>query len=68
MSCAFMNETENLGDRSHEIEIMQADAWFAICALCKSLDTELGTTSEVWSGAISRTEECYGVWPVFKGS
>ncbi len=45
---ALMNETENLGVRSHEIEIMQADAWLAICALCKSLDTELETTSEVW--------------------
>jgi hypothetical protein len=53
----LMNETENLGVRSHEIEIMQADAWLAICALCKSLDTELETTSEVWSRAISRTEE-----------
>jgi hypothetical protein len=36
---------------------MQADAWLAIFALCKSLDTELETTSEVWSRAISRTEE-----------
>jgi hypothetical protein len=34
---------------------MQADAWLAIFALCKSLDTELETTSEVWSRAISRT-------------
>ena len=45
----LMNETENLGVRSNEIEIMQADA--------KSLDTELETTSEVWSRAISRTDE-----------
>jgi hypothetical protein len=52
-----MNETENLGVRSNEIEIMQADAWLEILALCKSLDTELETTSEVWSRAISRTEE-----------
>lgn len=43
----LMNETENLGVRSHEIEIMQANAWLAICALCKTLDTELETTSEV---------------------
>jgi hypothetical protein len=54
---SLMNETENLGVRSHEIEIMQADAWLAICALCKSLETELETASEVWSRAISRTEE-----------
>jgi hypothetical protein len=66
ISCALMNETENLGVRSHEIEIMQADAWFAICALCKSLDTELGTASEVWSRAISHTDECYSGWAVFK--
>ena len=26
----LMNETENLGVRSHEIEIMKADAWLAI--------------------------------------
>ncbi len=51
------NETENHGARSHELEIVQADAWLAICALSKSLDTELETTSEVWSRAISRTEE-----------
>jgi hypothetical protein len=57
ISRALMNETENLGVRSNEIEIMQADAWLAIFALCKSLDTELETTSEVWSRAISRTEE-----------
>jgi hypothetical protein len=49
--------TQNDGARSHEIEIAQADAWLAICALSKSLDTELETNSEVWSRAISRTEE-----------
>ena len=53
----LMNETENLGVRSHEIEMMQANAWLAICALCKTLDTDLETTFEVWSRAISRTEE-----------
>ena len=53
----LMNETEHLGVRSNEIEIMQADAWLAICALCKTLDTDLETTFEVWSRAISRTEE-----------
>ena len=57
ISRALMNETENLGVRSNGIEIMQADAWLEILALCKSLDTELETTSEVWSRAISRTEE-----------
>jgi hypothetical protein len=36
---------------------MQANAWLAICALCKTLDTDLETTFEVWSRAISRTEE-----------
>jgi hypothetical protein len=50
-------ETQNDGARSHEIEIAQADAWLAICALSKSLDTELETNAEVWSRAISRTEE-----------
>ena len=50
-------ETQNDGARSHEIEIAQADAWLAICALSKSLDTELETNSEVWSRAISRREE-----------
>jgi hypothetical protein len=50
-------ETQNDGARSHEIEIAQADAWLAICALSKSLDTELETNAEVWSRAISGTEE-----------
>jgi len=49
-------ETQNDGARSHEIEIAQADAWLAICALSKSLDTELETNAKVWSRAISRTE------------
>jgi hypothetical protein len=31
-------------------------------------DTELGTASEVWSRAISHTDECYSGWAVFKGS
>jgi hypothetical protein len=57
LASPLMNETENLGVRSHEIEIMQADAWLAICAFCKRLDAELETTSEVLSRAISRTEE-----------
>ena len=48
----LMNETENLGVRSHEIEIMQADAWLAICALCKSLDTELESISTLVSSQI----------------
>jgi hypothetical protein len=35
----------------------QAEAWLAICALSKSLDTEPETDPEIWSRAISRTEE-----------
>jgi hypothetical protein len=50
-------ETQNRGGQSHEVEMVQADAWLAICALSKSLDTDYETTSEVWSRAISRTEE-----------
>jgi hypothetical protein len=45
----LMNETENLGVRPHEIEIMKADAWLAICALCKSLDSELESISTLVS-------------------
>jgi hypothetical protein len=50
-------ETKNSGEQSREVEIVQADAWLAICALSKSLDTECETDAEVWSRAISRTEE-----------
>jgi hypothetical protein len=51
------SETENEAGRPHEIEIAQAEAWLAICALSKSLDTQPETDSEIWSRAISRTEE-----------
>jgi hypothetical protein len=52
------SETQNdEAGRPHEIEIAQAEAWLAICALSKSLDTEPETDSEIWSRAISRTEE-----------
>jgi hypothetical protein len=54
---ALRTETQNRGGQSHEVEMVQADAWLAICALSKSLDTDYETTSEVWSRAISRTEE-----------
>ena len=37
--------------------IAQAEAWLAICALSKSLDTEPETDPEIWSRAISSTEE-----------
>jgi hypothetical protein len=50
-------KTQNSGDQPHELEIVQADAWLAICALSKSLDTDYETSSEIWSRAISRTEE-----------
>ena len=33
-------ETQNEAGRPHEIEMAQAEAWLAICALSKSLDTE----------------------------
>jgi hypothetical protein len=35
----LMNETENLGVRSNEIEIMQADAWLAILCTLQKLST-----------------------------
>jgi len=54
---ALRTETQNSGEQSHEVEMVQADAWLAICALSKSLDSDYETTSEVWSRAISRTEE-----------
>ena len=51
--------TRNSGNQSHEVEIAQADAWLAICALVKSLDAdnETETPPHVWLRAISRTEE-----------
>jgi hypothetical protein len=104
--CALRSKTQNSGKQLHEVEIVQADAWLAICALSKSLegtsnnchrssgapnlptndsalfsfrfcavhpkdlrdsqlrqlfevpfDTDYESTSEVWSRAISRTEE-----------
>ena len=54
---ALRTKTQNRGKQSHEVEIVQADAWLAICALSKSLDTDYETSPEVWSRAISRTEE-----------
>jgi hypothetical protein len=50
-------ETQKEAGRPHEIEITQAEAWLAICALSKSLDTEPETDPEIWSRAISSTEE-----------
>jgi hypothetical protein len=54
---ALKTKTRNSGNQSHEIEIVQADAWLAIRALSKSLDNDNETDLEVWSRAISRTEE-----------
>jgi hypothetical protein len=54
---ALRTKTRNNGNQSREVEIVQADAWLAICALSKSLDTDDETSPEVWSRAISRTEE-----------
>jgi hypothetical protein len=54
---ALRTKTRNKGNQSREVEIVQADAWLAICALSKSLDTDDETSPEVWSRAISRTEE-----------
>ena len=50
-------KAKNSGEHSHEVEMVQADAWLAICALSKSLDSGYETTEEIWSRAISRTEE-----------
>jgi hypothetical protein len=49
-------ETRNEAGRPHEIGMAQAEAWLAICALSKSLDTEPKTDPEIWSRAISRTK------------
>jgi hypothetical protein len=49
--------TRNTGTRARELEVVQADAWLAICALSKNLDTEAETPYDVWTRAISRTEE-----------
>lgn len=54
---ALRTTTQNNGKQPHEVEMVQADAWLAIFALSKSLDTDYETASEVWSRAISRTEE-----------
>jgi hypothetical protein len=54
---ALKSKTQNSGNQSHEVEIAQADAWLAICALSKSLDSDHETAPEVWARAISRTEE-----------
>ena len=54
---ALRTKTRNNGNQSREVEIVQADAWLAICALSKGLDTDDETSPEVWSRAISRTEE-----------
>lgn len=54
---ALRTTTRNRGEQPHEVEAVQADAWLAICALSKSLDTEYETDAEIWSRAISRTEE-----------
>lgn len=54
---ALKGKTRNSVNQSHEIVIAQADAWLAICALSKSLDSDYETAPEVWARAISRTEE-----------
>ena len=54
---ALKSKTQNSGNQSHEVEMAQADAWLAICALSKSLDSDHETAPEVWARAISRTEE-----------
>jgi hypothetical protein len=54
---ALRTKTQNSGKQPHEVEVVQADAWLAICALSKSLDTDPETTSDVWLRAINRTEE-----------
>jgi hypothetical protein len=54
---ALKSKTRNSGNQSHEVDIAQADAWLAICALSKSLDSDHETAPEVWARAISRTEE-----------
>ena len=54
---ALKSKTRNSGNQPHEVETAQADAWLAICALSKSLDSDYETAPEVWARAISRTEE-----------
>jgi hypothetical protein len=50
-------KTKNGGKQPHEVEMVQADAWLAICALSKSLDSDFEIDPEAWPRAISRTEE-----------
>ena len=54
---ALKSKTQNSGNQPHEVEMAQADAWLAICALSKTLDSDYETAAEVWGRAISRTEE-----------
>lgn len=56
---ALKTKTKNAGKQSREMEVAQADAWLAICALSKSLDqdNDYAADLEVWSRAISCTEE-----------
>ena len=54
---ALKSKTRNTGTQPREIELVQADAWLAICALSKSLDGNDEIAPDVWSRAISRTEE-----------
>ena len=54
---ALKSKTQNSGNQPHEVEMAQADAWLAICALSKNLDSDYETAPEVWTRAISRTEE-----------
>jgi hypothetical protein len=43
---ALRTKMKNSGNQSRELEIAQADAWLAICALSKSLDTDYETAPE----------------------
>ncbi len=54
---ALKGKTQKSGNQPHANEMVQADAWLAICALSKSLDNDNETIAEVWFRAIIRTEE-----------
>jgi hypothetical protein len=44
------------GGHSVEIEVLQANAWLAICTLVKSLEKHRGATDDRWERAMSNVE------------
>jgi hypothetical protein len=57
LSRPLRTKTKNSDEQFHEVEMVQVDAWLAVCALSKGLGTDYETIPEVWLRAIRRTEE-----------